>query len=835
MTVIEAAWLQAAVVVPLLFHVLSFRVFEPEKTAALRLFAVIALAGIGVAVAGRSGRSSLAFRRLRSPLCVVVAALLGATVLSTALSVDVAQSLLGSYHRQSGLLTLCAHIAFFAAITVGLQSRAQLDRLLAAVTLGSLAAAAYALLQRFELDPLSWDAAAWGGDPIARTPGTLGNPTFLAGYLAVTIFATAAYARRRRLAATALAVQAAGLWATGSRGALVAAGAGLIVFLLALAVARGARRLAAAIALLGAAGVTVLLLLNVPGGPLDSIRDAGPWRRVAHVFDGTDERSRVRLLIWKAAHDALIGGTALETVGGTVDPYQRVRRLVGYGPETLQIPVARLYPPELARLERPDAIVDRAHNDLVEALATGGGISLALMMAAIGAVLLTGCRALGLGGGSLRACASGMALAAGAVVCVGAVTGRSWLIVPGLGIAMVGGFGATLGAVGMLRRVVPRGSPAFDAAALTAAVTAHVVDVQMGIATVASRSLFWLFAGCLVWLATTPHALEQADAERGRKSPTLGWLAASALATIGFGFAPDMILGDAAWRAGLALAGIAAVVLAIAASSAILRWREVPFIIGATTLAVLVFVILAWRGGSPTVPEADIVDTFGRLAVPVIAYLTLAVAAALAAAWRGGSRRFPLVTAAVVTVPALLLVARPLTADVLVRGARQLEVRGYPAAAVPLHEAAADLMPYERQYRVAAAGAVQLAAAQQKDARARDLLFARAAATLSTDYTREFDLQRTFASARLNGAWAAGTADPLARIQRGAQANAFYQRLVTLSPTNPLYWNDWAALALEVFSNPTLAQTRLEHSQALDPYRSDTARLIAAASRVRTP
>ena len=50
-TVIEVAWLQAAVVLLLLFHVLSFRVFEPEKAAALRLLGIIALAGLAVAAA----------------------------------------------------------------------------------------------------------------------------------------------------------------------------------------------------------------------------------------------------------------------------------------------------------------------------------------------------------------------------------------------------------------------------------------------------------------------------------------------------------------------------------------------------------------------------------------------------------------------------------------------------------------------------------------------------------------------------------------------------------------------------------------------------------------
>ena len=146
-------------------------------------------------------------------------------------------------------------------------------------------------------------------------------------------------------------------------------------------------------------------------------------------------------------------------------------------------------------------------------------------------------------------------------------------------------------------------------------------------------------------------------------------------------------------------------------------------------------------------------------------------------------------------------VLAPVRADVLVRAARELETRGYPAAAIPLHEAASRLVPYEIQYQMAAAGAAHAAALGQSDARARDALFGRSAAALESDVTRQFDLQQAFAAARFYHAWAATAGESRLRIQRGAQANALYQRLAALSPTNPLYWNDWAALALDVFGN----------------------------------
>lgn len=828
-TVMEAAWLQAAVVLPLLFSVLSFRVFEPEKAAALRLLAIIALAGLIATAAKASSRRTLLVSRLRSPLCVISAGLVAATALSTALSLDSWQSLLGSYHRQGGLLTLCAQVALFATVVLGVRCSAQLDRLFAAVTLSSVAVAAYAICQRLGLDPLSWEATALGLDPIQRATGTLGNPTFVAGYLAVALFVTVAYSRARRLAAAALVVQFGGILATGSRGALIAAAAGAVVFLLAQAAVHRARRVAVATTLVVGAAVVVIVLLNVPGSPLAAIRDAGPWRQFAHVFDNTDERSRVRLLVWEAAHELMTRTTPIETVGGTADPYHSARRFFGYGPETLQITIPYVYPAELARLEPPGALVDRAHNDLVDTYATGGAVSLGLMVSLIAGVVWTGCRALRMRRRSEIACTSAAGIAGIAAACVGAFIGSAWLIVPAVGVAMIGGFAAMLGAIAMMRtEVAPSGSQVVVAAAITAAVVAHLVDAQMGIATVASRTLFWLLAACLVSLATTsPDAPMISDAGSRERGHGAEWLAASALATLGFGFAPDMLTSAAGWPGVAALAGISAVVLAIGVFSTMLSWRQVPLVLAGSGLVVAVFVSIARWASSPAIPRnVDVVDTMSGLAVPVTLYCAVLLTIVLLGALRERSQRFPVVVAGLAAAPLLWLVTSPLRADVLVRGARQFEARGYPVIAVPLHEAASRLMPHERQYRVAAAGAVQLAAIQQEDANARDRLFERAAAIVRTDNAREYDLQRTFASARLYHAWAALASDPLTRVQRGAQANAFYQRLVTLSPTNPPYWNGWAALALDVFGNPRLARTRLERSKLLDPLESDTDRLI---------
>lgn len=106
---------------------------------------------------------------------------------------------------------------------------------------------------------------------------------------------------------------------------------------------------------------------------------------------------------------------------------------------------------------------------------------------------------------------------------------------------------------------------------------------------------------------------------------------------------------------------------------------------------------------------------------------------------------------------------------------------------------------------------------------------------LSSEAARGFDLQPAHTLARLHHAWAANTADPSARMQHADRAGRLYDRLAALAPGNPVYWNDWASLALDVLQDPRLARERLERSQALDPARQDTARLIEEATRRAMP
>jgi hypothetical protein len=831
-TILEAAWLLSAVTLPLLFNTLSYRVFEPEKVAVLRLLAVVAAAGLGASLLTPVSRGSLSWARLRHPAGLAVIALVAAASLSSALSLDPWQSVLGTYHRQGGLVTLLACALLFASVSVGLRTARQLDRLLSGIVLAGVSAAGYAVVQRVGLDPIAWDAAGWGGDPLARTPGSFGNPTFLAGFLAASVFVTVARLRGSATGVLCLALQAAGLWAAASRGAMVAVAAGAVMMAAAYAAATRTRWLSVAAAGTTCIAATVLILLNLPISGLEGVRDAGPWRRVAHVFDSADETTRVRVLLWQAAFKLMTRDAPIEMVGGVPDRRHAVRALTGYGPETLSAALSREYPAELARLERPDAVLDRAHNDVVDAWTTGGALAVLATMAVYVALLLAGCRALGLGRGAELACVG--AAAGGALIGAAAalLAGYAWLAVPVLGAGAIAGVTAMLLVVGAMRGTRVSPSPhVLTAAGLMAAVAAHAIDAQLGIATVAPRAAFWLVAGCLVALASwSPH--DAHDESSDSNAVAFRWLPWMPVVTLAFGFAPAMVTTEAAWPGLAVLAALAVVVIVAAWRLQLIRVADAWRGAAATIAAVAAFVGLVWWGAVGNPETRDVVARVSALAWPMAAYgaLLVAAVAAQARAWRRDQRTATVVAlgaAALVLWPALA----PVRADVLVRAGRQLELRGYAAAAIPLHEAASRLVPHEIQYRVAAAGSAQLAAATQADPRVRDALFERAASWLAADAGREADLQRTFATARLYYARAAGRRDPGERAQLGAQANAYYQRLTTLSPGNPLYWNDWASLALDVFRNASVARARLQKSLALDPQRPDTQRLLGEVAR----
>jgi len=566
--VLEAGWLVALLLIPLFSNPTSMQRFTPDKAILVRIIAtVMALAwivgvlerqgrGQGSRGAGeqgskgareqgsggaRDGASILVRLYTQTPLLLPALAVLASTLLSTVTSVAPLVSLVGSHERFQGLLTLAAYLIIFSAVLTRLRSRAQVQRLLTVVALGSIPVVLWGLAQRAGYDDLLVGRSRL--EAMARPFSSLGNPNSLGAYLIMALPLTLAAGllapihplspvppgqagkvsglawqewRRRpeRRWAAGLALGVYGLVAalqllcllfTQSRAAWLGFGAGTGLTVLAWAALRRRQRLA-----LGAVGglVTVagfLLLLNLTGGPLASLQRL-PYLDRLSVILAPQETGAQRTIIWQGTWRMVIA-----------DPW---RLLVGYGPDTMKLAYAPYYPPQLAHFEAGfrRAVPDRAHNEVLDTLAATGLVGLAtwgwLLAAALGRALcglglLTGRRQVA----ALAGLMVGGSLLSAAVAWTWA-GGSTWLALAlplGL-LASLGLYLACLAFRGRTARPVTASPATILLLALCFALVAYFVEVQFSFLIVETGLYLWVVLGMLGALAAVRW--EEPPAER---------------------------------------------------------------------------------------------------------------------------------------------------------------------------------------------------------------------------------------------------------------------------------------------------------------------------------
>lgn len=247
---------------------------------------------------------------------------------------------------------LAAPLPSFAAMATGMaaplfglalvRGGASPSTLIAAQVLGATACAVVALAQWMGFDPFM--AAGWhppidGASVRMRVYGTLGNPNFVGVLMAMSLPLTlssvgvAQAPSWRRLAGLTLAVQAAALVATGSRGAVLGLTAAVTVY----AILRWSRRVRIGLAAVAVFAGTAIMVS--PARPIDTTA-AG------------------RLYLWRI-----------------VSPHAWDAPAVGLGPGAvaLRFPVwQRTAAREGLRDRRFAGVTDHVHNDYLEALVERG-------------------------------------------------------------------------------------------------------------------------------------------------------------------------------------------------------------------------------------------------------------------------------------------------------------------------------------------------------------------------------------------------------------------------------------------------------------------------------
>jgi hypothetical protein len=442
---LEATWLLAAVIVPLI--VLSEHQFLDftalPKTVALRTLAGIAaallLARGALTVTGNRWEPDVSalFLRFRSfsltPRTAIIAAATAtalATALSTAVSIWPAASLWG---REAGrdsfsLYSTLSYLVLFAAIALRLRTRGQAIRLWGAIAATAVIAAVIGTAQHYGFAPLGI-----GTTMFTRVTGPSGNPIFfgallLIGFPFAMMAAVAATARLPRWQSWAVVLAVAyclvlALTWTVARGAWLGFVITVPVLVVALWYAAGRRAALTTAAITFAAALLVLATIARPSLSIGSwfnstaaadkssaglspdgaaAQSAGPSSdnlifstHIAGEEGLASARSRLEL----AQISASLALERPEVPHGQSAPWI-VRALAGYGPDTYQYAFQRVAP--ASQLER---LTSAAHSDPLNRLVETGVLGLAAwlsLIAGAGWMAINALRSAGRGRGGLR-------------------------------------------------------------------------------------------------------------------------------------------------------------------------------------------------------------------------------------------------------------------------------------------------------------------------------------------------------------------------------------------------------------------------------------------------
>lgn len=511
---IEVGWLFTLVAAPLFFSGYWGGNADADKLAVFRSLATM-MAAMWLIKWIEERQATGAPLSQRSPLALPTLAVVSVQLIATLTSVAPGQSFLGADSRPQGTYALLSYVVVFALIVQGVHTRQQFDRLVLTLVLTSLPVAVYGILQRLQLDSIIWKA-----DMSQRVGSTIGNPIFLGAYLLMVFFVTLAKviesvqslstspARRAAYVRTAAygvaaAVQAWAIVLTESRGPWLGWFAGIVFFVVLLALARRQTRIVWIGAGVGVAGLVFLIVLNLPITPLESLRQTRTFNKMGRLFTYADGRN----IIWDGAANLMSPNALVQWPDGTPDPFRRFRWLTGYGPDSLQLVYTQFRPAALAAIMATgsggrDSTTDHSHNETWDVVAFSGVLGLLAYQWLYLGLCVCGLRGLGL---------------------LVHPRERNWMIALWLTGGLAGGLTAILvGQAGYLGLGIPAGNllgltlylllclvrtgkeePAHSEytvllAALLAGVLAHYVEIQVGIDLIATRSLFWGMAGLMV-------------------------------------------------------------------------------------------------------------------------------------------------------------------------------------------------------------------------------------------------------------------------------------------------------------------------------------------------
>ena len=358
----EFALMALVIVTPIMMNGVMNRGYEISKLLVAEPLAMLALgAAICAAALTRLGHLGGA----ASAPCVALLWFLVVGCASTWFSETSAAAFWGSYYRREGLLAWAAYAAVFVAVLAVIRREQQWQRYLDALLLASVVPCAYAILQNNNLDfyfVANRDAS--------RPNGTLGNPIFLAAYLAllVPICAARCWQARGRNPELLLwsclgLLQIGCLLMTQTRGPMLALFGGLVLLAACLAAQARARRVFVCGMAVFAVGMAMLATINTVPAAARWAGSVPAMSRLVFSLDGAASsattlatRSAVtRLGIWQAGTSAFAAAPLAS-------------KLIGYGPESAYVHYFAHMPASVMRAEGywESNSFDRLHADALD-------------------------------------------------------------------------------------------------------------------------------------------------------------------------------------------------------------------------------------------------------------------------------------------------------------------------------------------------------------------------------------------------------------------------------------------------------------------------------------
>ncbi|MFN2233799.1 MAG: O-antigen ligase family protein, partial [Anaerolineales bacterium] len=522
----EAAWIAAIIMTPLFFNKYSTRIFEPDKATLLRTLSLIIIGAwlVKVTEMGLSqrdpdkswGENLLSLSKI--PIIPFIFALLVVYIISTLLSVTPRISFWGSYQRLQGFYTTFSYLVIFASIAANLRTRNQVNRLITVAILTSLPVSLYGVLQKYGIDPIPW-----GGDVTRRIASHMGNSIFVAAYL-IMVFplsvgrivdsfgsimseneGLARHVARATVYIFIASLQLIAIYFTQSRGPLLGLIAGSFFLFILLSLYWRRRWMTIVIVTVALIAGAFLLIVNIPNGPLESLRQSPSIGRFGQIFNTEYKTNQVRILIWQGAAEMVAPHEPLEYPDGSKDPFNVLRPLIGYGPETMHMAYNPFYPPELAHVEKRNASPDRSHNETWDSLVITGILGFVVYTGLYVSIFYYGLKWLGVINSTKQRIV--FFLLCFGVSFVSAVGFYLWQGAAFFGVAVP--FGIILGLIGYLAlnalfakqtQDQENYSPArsLTLIVLLSAIMAHFVEINFGIAIVSTRTYFFVDAALLL-------------------------------------------------------------------------------------------------------------------------------------------------------------------------------------------------------------------------------------------------------------------------------------------------------------------------------------------------